>query len=418
MEAASAAVRPLSTAPSAGSFSARSSDRIRVGAESVPTGSAGRSSASNARRAASSAASSGAQAASHDADANGGLSMKYEAGKWEAGLPFVVGVDEAGRGPLAGPVVACALMALPPPPHNGGLAGGAHALAAPPVAGVNDSKQLSAEEREQVFAKLTTHKRIVYGVGIIDHEEIDRINILVATELAMDTAVAQLREKWLASAAAADRSPGGNLSYVYVDGNRVPPAVTAAATRAAPPPATGGKAATGSTARPGGKAAAGAGAMPAPAGPQVGTLHGAAALVGGDGKCWSIAAASIIAKVTRDRIMNEVHTAYPQYGFAQHKGYGVPAHVAAIYKHGPCKVHRQTFQPIKGLLAAAAAATATTAQTANFTTNPAAASVAAASRPRKAAATTPSAAMAGGKPEPVGQSAQPAAKRRRTGNNH
>ena len=179
-------------------------------------------------------------------------------------------MDEAGRGPLAGPVVAAACV-VPADVH---------------IAGVADSKQLTEEQREALYAALTSHPRVEWSACVVSHTVIDSINILQATLRAMEGAVAGL-------ATAPDR--------VLIDGNKVPP----------------GLAATGEC------------------------------IIGGDDKSYAIGAASIIAKVTRDRLMLALDAQFPLYGFAQHKGYGTAAHMAAIAKHGPCAAHRRTFAPMK-----------------------------------------------------------------------
>jgi ribonuclease HII len=184
------------------------------------------------------------------------------------GILLVAGVDEAGRGPLAGPVVAAAVV-LPDSFHLDGL---------------TDSKKVGAAEREKFYAALTTTPSILWAVAEAAVGEIDRLNILRATHLAMARALAAL-----------PRRP----QHALVDG------------------------------------------LP---------VHGLpvehTALVGGDGLSLSIAAASIIAKVTRDRRMVELDDRYPQYGFARHKGYGVREHLEALRHHGPCPVHRRSFQPV------------------------------------------------------------------------
>jgi len=181
----------------------------------------------------------------------------------------VAGVDEAGRGPLAGPVVAAAVI-LPERFRHRSL---------------NDSKQLPHHVRESLYVEITTHAKILWAVAIVGHEEIDRINILRATHQAMRSAVAQL-----------DPPP----QHVLIDGLPVRPF---------PLPQT--------------------------------------ALIGGDARSFSIAAASIIAKVTRDRLMVELCAKYPGYDFARHKGYGTPQHLAALKKHGPCPIHRRSFLPVR-----------------------------------------------------------------------
>jgi ribonuclease HII len=156
--------------------------------------------------------------------------------------------------------------------------------------GVADSKQLSEAQREEVYAALTAHPRIEWAACVIEHTVIDDINILQATMRAMEGAVASL--------------PHGAPDRVLVDGNRVPPAL----------------ASTGEF------------------------------IIRGDDKSFAIGAASIIAKVTRDRLMLALDARFPQYGFAQHKGYGTKAHMEAIAKHGPCDVHRRTFAPMKHMV--------------------------------------------------------------------
>lgn len=180
----------------------------------------------------------------------------------------MAGVDEAGRGPLAGPVVAGAVI-LP--------------VLAEELTGLNDSKQLTAAKRERLFLALLECEQAVCSVGVASVEEIDRFNILRATHLAMARAVEGL--------ACVQISPGG---WIAVKGLPVP--------------------------------------------------H--RAIVKGDGRSLSIAAASVLAKVTRDRMMTEADASYPQYGFAKHKGYGTKAHMEALRRHGPCPLHRRSFAPV------------------------------------------------------------------------
>ena len=184
------------------------------------------------------------------------------------GFFLIAGVDEAGRGPLAGPVVAAAVI-LPD-----GFT----------LEGLTDSKKISAARREKFYTALTTTAEILWAVASADVEEIDRLNILRATHLAMARALGGLPQK---------------PDHALVDGLPV---------HGLPVPQT--------------------------------------ALVGGDTLSLSIAAASIIAKVTRDRLMVGLDEHYPQYGFARHKGYGVRDHLEALRQHGPCPVHRRTFQPV------------------------------------------------------------------------
>jgi ribonuclease HII len=195
------------------------------------------------------------------------IMLSFERHYAAQGCSRIAGIDEAGRGPLAGPVVA-AVCILPPDTIFQGL---------------NDSKQLSESERERLYAEIT--EQAEYGVGIADSLEVDRFNVLKATFLAMSRALAKLEKK---------------PDLILVDGHLAPSF----------------------------------GILTVP-------------LVGGDGRSASIAAASVLAKVTRDRMMIKLHDQFPQYGFAGHKGYGTPEHLAAINKFGPCAVHRKTFAPIK-----------------------------------------------------------------------
>ncbi len=192
--------------------------------------------------------------------------FEHERALRERGIVFIAGIDEAGRGPLAGPVVAAAVVFLE--------------LDAPD--GLDDSKRLTASKREEVFESLTRVAPIRWAVAVRDAAAVDRLNILGATHDAM-------REAWMAVAA----------GHALIDGLPV---------RNFPGPQT--------------------------------------ALVGGDGLSLSIAAASVIAKVTRDRLMEDFDAVHPKYGFARHKGYGTPAHLAALREHGPCEIHRRSFAPV------------------------------------------------------------------------
>ena len=184
---------------------------------------------------------------------------------------LIAGVDEAGRGPLAGPVVAAAV-----------ILDERH-----PIQGLADSKKLTAQRRERLFDEIRA-KALCCSIAEASVEEIDRLNILQATLLAMRRAVAGLRLK---------------PNKVLVDGNRLP------------------------------------------------TLEVLAeAIVGGDDLVPAISAASILAKVHRDRWCLTLDQQYPQYGFAQHKGYGTAAHLAALRAHGPCAQHRTSFRPVAELL--------------------------------------------------------------------
>jgi len=206
--------------------------------------------------------------------------FRYECALADQGVALIAGVDEAGRGPLAGPVFAAAVI-FPLEWICGEMP--------KPLRPINDSKQLTAEEREILFAEITSRPHIRFGIAQVDVEMIDQINILQATHRAMNAALAQLQPP---------------PQHVLVDGLRVA-------------------------------------SMQLP--------H--TALVGGDGLSYSIGAASILAKVSRDRVMIELDQHYPAYGFAEHKGYATPEHLAAIKAHGACPIHRQTFSPFRPLQA-------------------------------------------------------------------
>ena len=195
----------------------------------------------------------------------------YERALWDRGLHTIVGLDEAGRGPLAGPVVAAAVM----------FPQGCY------IPEVDDSKVLPPARREELFGEICA-RADAFGVGIVDHETIDEINILNATFRAMHLAIQQL-----------PRVP----DHLLIDGNRF-------ATEGLPSIFAGVPFTT---------------------------------IVDGDALCFSIAAASILAKVTRDRIMVEFDSKFPGYGFAQHKGYGTKEHRDAIFTRGYCPIHRRSF---------------------------------------------------------------------------
>ncbi len=192
-----------------------------------------------------------------------------------SGAARVAGIDEAGRGPLAGPVVAAAVILNPVQ------------LSAPELIGLNDSKKITARARDRLFAYLTAHAEV--GVGIADVETIDRINILQATLAAMTEAVAEL-------AAPPD--------LALIDGNKIPPAMTCRAE----------------------------------------------AVVKGDSRSLSIAAASVIAKVTRDRLMLDLAERYPGYGWERNAGYGTAEHLAALQHLGATPAHRKSFAPVRNIL--------------------------------------------------------------------
>lgn len=191
--------------------------------------------------------------------------FEYEKKAMDAGYRAVCGVDEAGRGPLAGPVCAAAVI-LPV-----GLQ----------IDGLNDSKKLSEKRREELYNEIT-RQAIAYSVAYGTLEEVETVNILQATFLAMNRAIAGLSVP---------------ADFALIDGNRVPAGIE----------------------------------IPCQT------------VIKGDALSCSVAAASILAKVTRDRLLYEYDRLYPEYGFAQHKGYGTKAHYEAIRQYGPCPVHRLSF---------------------------------------------------------------------------
>ncbi len=200
------------------------------------------------------------------------LMLHFEQQARANGARRVAGVDEAGRGPLAGPVVAAAVILPYPFDHDR----------------LTDSKKLSPLRREAIYEALTSGADIAWAVGQASVEEIDEINILRATGLAMQRAVAAL-----------DPAP----DHLLVDGR-----------------------------------------------PMRGFSVAQTSIINGDGRSFSVAAASVIAKVTRDRLMLALHDQYPQYDFARHKGYGTAAHRSALAKHGPCPIHRRSFAPVRHAL--------------------------------------------------------------------
>lgn len=184
---------------------------------------------------------------------------------YNSGIETICGIDEAGRGPLAGPVVVAAVI-MPKDSM---------------IEGVNDSKKVSEKKRETLYEQII-NEAIAYGVGIIDQKEIDEINILNATKKGLTTAIKELKVK---------------PQRILVD------ALTGIDTLGIP----------------------------------------YTSIIKGDAKAYSIAAASIIAKVTRDRIMREWDEIYPEYGFEKHKGYGTKMHIDAIKEYGLCPLHRLSF---------------------------------------------------------------------------
>ena len=200
----------------------------------------------------------------------------HERAAFASGIRVLAGVDEAGRGPLAGPVVAAAVVL----PRSWVLEGIPEAWA-----GLNDSKQLPESRREEYFAGLMAHPEVRHAIASVDPAVIDAINILQATHRAMNQALAAL---------------GNDVEHALVDGRPV---------RTLRLPQT--------------------------------------ALVKGDSLSYSIAAASVLAKVTRDRVMREADARWPGYGFAVHKGYPTPEHLEAVARLGPSPIHRLSFAPLR-----------------------------------------------------------------------
>ena len=201
------------------------------------------------------------------------MNLTKEKELFQAGYKLVAGIDEAGRGPLAGPVVAACVVCAP----NFQIKDELHLL--------KESKKLSAKKREMLFDVIMKSFTEV-GIGICDHKTIDRINILQASFLAMKKAIGALRQK---------------PEFILLDGRfKIP-----------------------------------------------NSSYQQEAIIKGDNLVYTIAAASVIAKVTRDRIMREEHKKYPNYGFDKHKGYGTKFHLDCLQQYGPCPIHRQSFRPVR-----------------------------------------------------------------------
>lgn len=196
---------------------------------------------------------------------------------WKKGYKYVVGIDEAGRGPLAGPVAAGAVLILEKDFKE-----------AKKIKSVKDSKKLREEKRKEVYLDLIKNKKIKWGIGMVSEKTIDKINILEATKLAMIKAVKDLEKKNKIK-----------VDFLILDGRM-----------------------------------------------KLDLKIEQKSIVKGDDKVFSISAASIVAKVKRDELMERYDKKYPQYNFKKHKGYGTREHMEKIKKHGICKIHRKSFAPI------------------------------------------------------------------------
>lgn len=214
-----------------------------------------------------------------------GMNLENEQKYIKQGYDFVIGIDEAGRGPLAGPVVAAATTVVKSEKgkvrSNFSLEGD--------LLKVKDSKKITPGGREKLFELLTNNESIKYGVGIVSEKIIDEKNILQATLMAMKNAVENLMKK--------NPQITPQNSVILIDGKDIIENLDF-------------------------------------------DQH---SIIGGDDKVWSVAAASIIAKVSRDKMMGEYHKKYPQYCFDKHKGYGTKLHFEMIAKHGQCAIHRRSF---------------------------------------------------------------------------
>lgn len=215
------------------------------------------------------------------------IGLRIEKKYSRAGFELAIGVDEAGRGPLAGPVFAAAAAIKNPFCRD---VEWRYLLKS-----VNDSKKIGAKKREIVYQKIICHPNIVWASAFVGNKLIDKINILQASKLAMERAVKKLKKR-------IGGQIGDDKIICLIDGNfaiKIP--------------------------------------------------HPQKPIIGGDGKVFCIAAASIIAKVQRDCFMEKMDKLYSAYGFTRHKGYGTKQHLAAIKKHGDCPIHRRTFAPIARL---------------------------------------------------------------------
>ena len=205
------------------------------------------------------------------------IMIQEEKRLWKKGYEYVVGIDEAGRGPLAGPVVSGAVLILEKDFKK-----------VKKIKSVKDSKKLSEKKREEVYPNLVNNSKLKWGIGIVSEKIIDKINILEATKLSMIKAVKDLEKK-----------NNIKVDFLILDGKM-----------------------------------------------KINLDINQESIVKGDDKVFSVSAASIIAKVTRDRLMIKYDQKYPVYNFKKHKGYGTKEHLINIKKNGICKIHRKSFAPI------------------------------------------------------------------------
>lgn len=214
------------------------------------------------------------------------MDFREEKKLWKRGYKYIAGLDEAGRGPLAGPVIACAITVRKFPifPVHGGIPSWRDNTQ---FLKIKDSKKLNPKKREEFYKIITKNPLIEWGIGRVSEKVIDKINIKNAAELAMEKAVSKLKRK---------------PNFLIIDGKYL-------------------------------------------ASRKLLSLNHKL-IIKADEKVFSCAAASIIAKVTRDRIMKKYHKIYPKYRFDLHKGYGTKLHLKMLGKYGPCKIHRKSFGPV------------------------------------------------------------------------
>ena len=206
--------------------------------------------------------------------------LKEEKRLWKKEFKNIAGLDEAGRGPLAGPVTACAVFVSKRFKLPGNLRK------------IKDSKKLTPKRREEFCNILKKHPRIKWGIGNVSEKIIDKINILEATKLAMNKAIKNLEKK-----------SKRKINFLILDGNF-----------------------------------------------KINSKLPQKSIIKADNKVFSVISASVIAKVTRDKLMRELDEKYPKYKFSVHKGYPTELHKKLLKKYGPCKIHRKTFGPVKDLL--------------------------------------------------------------------